>query len=70
MCAGMICFVAHSRLILVWIATQKDDEVVDAEFKEVHALTENPPKTETARPAAGDRRLAPDRPHHGEREPP
>jgi hypothetical protein len=31
--------------------TQGDDEVVDAEFKEVQALTENPPKTETEAPA-------------------
>lgn len=30
--------------------TQEDDEVVDAEFKEVQALTENPPKTETEDP--------------------
>ena len=48
--------------------TQKDNEVVDAEFKEVPALTENPQETETEGPAAGDRRLAPDHPHHGERE--
>jgi hypothetical protein len=31
--------------------SQEDDEVVDAEFKEVRALTENPPKTETEDPA-------------------
>jgi hypothetical protein len=31
---------------------QKDDEVVDAEFKEVQAQTEDPPKTETQCPPA------------------
>jgi hypothetical protein len=44
------CVLLDKHSAYLDLTTRKDDEVVDAEFKEVQTLTENPPKTETQGP--------------------